>query len=381
VGDKILVRMADRLARHELFGAPEGTLVGRMGGDEFAVWLPGLDGANSAGALARGAMKALTEPIEIEGYRLEIGASVGIAIHPRHGVNAASLLRCADVAMYVAKKNGEGVSSYEAASDPYSPARLGLISQLPEAIRSAQFEVVYQPRIQLASGLPNGFEALVRWNHPEHGLLTPDRFIHLAELSDNIRPLTMLVLDAALAQLARWRAMGHAVDVSVNLSARHLADHGCPDAVAEALARHGVEADALELEITESALIADPERATTTMRDIFAKGIRIAIDDFGTGYSSLSHLKRLPIHALKIDLSFVMHMLVNEQDRVIVESIVGLAHNLGFTVVAEGIEDEATLKRLGAIGCDEGQGFFIGRPMCAAEATRWLATGAAALTA
>lgn len=373
VGDKILVRMAERLVRHEQFGAPDGTLIGRMGGDEYALWLPGLDGQASATALAREVLKMLTEPISIEGYRLEIGASIGVAIHPRHGVNAADLLRCADVAMYVAKKNGEGVSAYDPSTNPYSPARLGLISQLPAAIRSREFEVVYQPRVQLASGLPFGFEALVRWNHPDLGCITPDRFIHLAELSDNIRPLTMLILDDALAQLAAWRELGHAVDISVNISARHLADPACPAAFAAALARHGVEPTALELEITESALIADPERATATLRDIFSKGIRIAIDDFGTGYSSLSHLKRLPIHALKIDLSFVMHMLKNEQDAVIVESIVGLAHNLGFNVVAEGIEDEATMKRLETIGCDEGQGYFIGRPMSAADATRWLA--------
>ncbi|MBL8520687.1 MAG: EAL domain-containing protein [Betaproteobacteria bacterium] len=373
VGDKILVRMAERLARHAAFGAPDGTLLGRMGGDEYALWLPAVDGLAGAERLARAAQGVLTEPIEIEGYRLELGATVGIALHPRHGHSASQLMRCADVALYVAKRNGSGVATYDAGSDPYSPARLSLISQLSGAIRAHQFEVYYQPRVHLASGVPCGFEALVRWNHPEMGLLSPDKFIHLAELSDNIRPLTLSILDDALAQLARWRAAGYAVDVSVNLSARHLSDPHCAESIAAGLKRHALEPSALELEITESALIADPERATITLQEIFAEGVRIAIDDFGTGYSSLSHLKRLPLHALKIDVSFVRHMLDSEQDAVIVESIVGLAHNLGYNVVAEGIEDRATLSRLTAIGCDEGQGYYFGRPMRAVDATRWLA--------
>ncbi len=373
VGDKILVRMAERLMRYEAFGAPDGTILGRMGGDEYAVWLPALEGLAEAEKLARAALRVLTEPIEIEGYRLELGASVGISMHPRHGANASQLMRCADVALYVAKRNGSGVATYDSANDPYSPARLSLISQLPGAIRAHQFEVYFQPRVHLGSGVPYGFEALVRWNHPELGLLSPDKFIHLAELSDNIRPLTLSILDDALAQLARWRAAGHAVDISVNLSARHLSDPNCAATIAECVKRHALEPAALELEITESALIADPERATITLQEIFAEGIRIAIDDFGTGYSSLSHLKRLPLHALKIDVSFVRHMLESEQDAVIVESIVGLAHNLGYNVVAEGIEDQATLERLTSMRCDEGQGYYFGRPMRAVDATRWLA--------
>jgi diguanylate cyclase (GGDEF)-like protein/PAS domain S-box-containing protein len=378
VGDKILVRMAERLMRHEVFGAPAGTILGRMGGDEYALWLPAVEGLAEAERLARAALRVLTEPIEIEGYRLELGASVGISMHPRHGANASQLMRCADVALYVAKRNGSGVAAYDAASDPYSPARLSLISQLPGAIRARQFEVYFQPRMHLASGMPYGFEALVRWNHPELGLLSPDKFIHLAELSDNIRPLTLSILDDALAQLVRWRNAGHAVDISVNLSARHLSDPNCAASIAECLKRHALEPAALELEITESALIADPERATITLQEIFAEGIRIAIDDFGTGYSSLSHLRRLPLHALKIDVSFVRHMLESEQDAVIVESIVGLAHNLGYNVVAEGVEDRATLSRLTSMGCDEGQGYYFSRPMRAVDATKWLAEAGAA---
>jgi EAL domain-containing protein (putative c-di-GMP-specific phosphodiesterase class I) len=226
--------------------------------------------------------------------------------------------------------------------------------------------------VRLADGAVRGFEALVRWNHPRHGLLPPARFVPLAELSDVIRPLTLWVLDEALRQQRVWRDRGCDVLVSVNLSARHLMDEGCATRIAESLARAGAEPTALELEITESAIIADPERARATLERVRALGVRVAIDDFGTGFSSLSHLKRLPLNALKIDVSFVRQMLASAADRAIVESTIHLAHDLGLAVVAEGIEDEATRDALRAQGCDEGQGYLVARPMPAAEATAWL---------
>jgi EAL domain-containing protein (putative c-di-GMP-specific phosphodiesterase class I) len=217
-----------------------------------------------------------------------------------------------------------------------------------------------------------GFEALVRWQHPRLGLVSPARFVPLAELSDVIRPLTLWVLDEALRQQREWRDRGRDVRISVNLSARHLMDENCGTRIAEALARAGADPRSLELEITESAIIADPERARTTLERIRALGVQVAIDDFGTGFSSLSHLKRLPLNALKIDVSFVRQMLASPADRVIVESTIHLAHDLGLTVVAEGVEDSATLEALRAHGCDEGQGYHVGRPMPAAEAGAWL---------
>jgi len=240
-------------------------------------------------------------------------------------------------------------------------------------VRGDELRLAYQPRVAIADGSLRGVEALVRWQHPRLGLLAPGRFVPLAELSDVIRSLTRWVLDAALAQQAAWRATGRSVPVSVNFSARHLMDEACADHIERSLAAHGCDPACLEIEITESALIADPERAAATLERIRALGVRIAVDDFGTGYSSLAHLRRLPLHTLKIDVSFVSHMLASAADRAIVASTIHLAHDLGFAAVAEGIEDGATLAALAAMGCDEGQGFHLGEPMTPAALENWLA--------
>jgi diguanylate cyclase (GGDEF)-like protein/PAS domain S-box-containing protein len=370
VGDVLLQRVAATLL--EGIGPYAGACVARLGGDEFALWIPGSTDPGIAGAAASHVLAALTAPIDIEGYRLEVGASVGIALAPAHATTSSGLLRCADVAMYAAKRTGSSHAAYDAAQDPYSTERLALLSELGAAVRGGELRVHYQPRVRLADGAVRGFEALVRWNHPRHGLLPPARFVPLAELSDVIRPLTLWVLDEALRQQRAWRDRGRDVFVSVNLSARHLMDDGCATRIAESLARSGAEPTALELEITESAIISDPERARATLERIRALGVRVAIDDFGTGFSSLSHLKRLPLNALKIDVSFVRQMLASAADRAIVESTIHLAHDLGLAVVAEGIEDGATRDALRAHGCNEGQGYFVARPMPAAEASAWL---------
>ncbi len=371
IGDTLLVKIARRLASENEVGKRRGR-VARLGGDEFAVWLENIDGSDIAGQVASRALSAITAPFDLEGYRLEVGASIGVALHPEHGVNASDLLRCADIAMYVAKRRGTGYALYNVAEDPYSAKRLSLMSQLGEAVRGGQLELHYQPKMNLARHSPSGFEALVRWRHPLLGLLPPSQFIPLAELSDVIQPLTLWVLDEALGKLKAWLRSGRSLHMAVNLSARLLMDDACPQQVQRLLEKHGVDPQLLELEITESAIIADPERASLTLRRIHAMGVKISIDDFGTGYSSLSHLKRLPLNALKIDVSFVSQMLANEQDAVIVASTIALAHNLGLTVVAEGIEDVNTEERLCALGCDEGQGYLYGRPMPAAEASVWL---------
>ncbi|MEO8102863.1 MAG: EAL domain-containing protein [Betaproteobacteria bacterium] len=376
VGDSLLVKIGRRLASENDAGSMCRGRVARFGGDEFAIWLERVDDPPIGERVASRALSAITAPFDIEGYRLEVGASIGIAQYPEHGNNASDLLRCADIAMYVAKRQGSGYAVYRAAEDPYSPKRLTLMSQLGEAVRGGQLELHYQPRMNLARHSPSGFEALVRWRHPQLGLLPPAQFIPLAELSDVIRPLTLWVLDEALGRLQAWSQAGRSLHMAVNLSARHLMDDACPVQVQRLLDKHGVDPQRLELEITESAIIADPERATHTLQRIHEMGVKISIDDFGTGYSSLSHLKRLPLNALKIDVSFVTHMLANEQDAVIVESTIALAHNLGLSVVAEGIEDARTEARLRELGCDEGQGYLFGRPMAAAETFAWLETRA-----
>lgn len=374
-GDILLERIA-RLLERGMAQCCDGQ-VARLGGDEFAVWIPGMAAPREAQAVAQSVLALLTSPIDIEGYRLEVGASVGVAVAPAHAGTASELMRCADVAMYAAKRRGSSHATYDASQDPYSTDRLALLSELGEAVRAGQMRVHYQPRVRLVDGAVRAFEALVRWEHPRLGLLPPSRFVPLAELSDVIRPLTFWVLGTALLQQREWRDLGRDVRVSVNLSARHLMDEGCATQIEQLLITHGVDPSALELEITESAIIADPERARATLERIRALGTRVAIDDFGTGFSSLSYLKRLPLNALKIDLSFVRQMLSSPPDRAIVESTIHLAHDLGFSVVAEGVEDEATLASLRAHGCDEGQGFFFGRPMAAPEALAWLAANRA----
>jgi len=366
VGDRLLARVAQRLDREmKRFSGGE---VARLGGDEFAIWIPLVHSPEEARLIASHAHAAAVAPIEIDGLRLELGASMGIALAPDHADNAGGLMRCADVAMYAAKESHQGHVLYDAALDPYTHERLVLLSELADAVRRREIVVHFQPRVKLADGRLAGFEALARWNHPRLGMLLPGRFIPLAELSDAIAPLTLCVLDSALAAQSLW---GPDVKVSVNLSARHLLDERCAAQVRDALQQHRTPGGCLELEITESALIHDPDRARNVLESIAALGVHVSIDDFGTGYSSLSHLRRLPLNALKIDSSFVRPMLSNAADRTIVASTVALARNLGLGVAAEGIEDAATLEALRAMDCDEGQGFHIARPMDGDEALRW----------
>jgi len=370
VGDALLIRLSRRLEREMASGW--GGQVGRLGGDEFGVWIGDLARDEFAEIAAARALAAITAPLEIEGYRLEVGASVGIAIAPDHGTTPSALLRCADVAMYDAKRQGSGFSVYNVTLDPYSEERLGLLTELGGAMGRGEMRVHYQPRRHLATGRTSGFEALARWQHPRLGLLGPGKFVPLAELSDVIRPLTLWVLETALKQRCAWNHQGGVM--AVNLSARHLLDDSCPEQIGRVISQAGADPSMLELEITESGLIADPDRAQVILERIRDMGVSIAIDDFGTGYSSLSHLKRLPLHTLKIDVSFVRQMLASPADRAIVESTIGLAHQLGLSVAAEGIENSETLEKLRSRGCDEGQGYFIGRPMPAAEATAWMAS-------
>ena len=306
----------------------------------------------------------MAQPILIEGREAaQVTASVGVALAPEQGREFDRLFQLADLAMYEAKHKGIGVAVYDRSLDHNKPERLGLVADLSQAIQERQLCLYFQPKLDLASGRQDGYEALLRWQHPRQGLLLPEAFLPQAELSEIIHPLTDLVLDLALAQLRRWRDAGLDVSVSVNLSARNLVDDRCLHTLARLLAQYRIEPGGLEVEITETALMHDPEQAALRLDRIAALGVRVCIDDYGTGYSSLGYLHRLPIHALKIDRLFVGDMLENEHDAIIVRSTIALAHSLGLKVVAEGVENRATLDLLRGMGCDQIQGYLLAPPM------------------
>lgn len=345
--------------------------VARLGGDEFVVLLPSAD-AEVAIQVARNVLTALEVPVVLEGLPLQIEAGIGIAVFPDHGEEADLLLRRADVAMYAAKQTGSGYAVYAAERDHYSPRRLALMGELRHAIDQNQLVLLYQPQVHLPTGRVTGVEALVRWQHPQHGLIPPDQFIPLAERTGLIKPLTLWVLNMALRQCQAWHHAGFDLMVAVNLSARNLQDPHLPGQVAALLRQCGVAPNRLELEITESILMADPARAMDSLMRVSALGVRLSIDDFGTGYSSLGYLKKLPVDAIKVDKSFVIDMAVADDSAMIVRSTIDLAHNLGLTVVAEGVENQHVLERLVALGCDAAQGYHLSRPVSVVELARWL---------
>jgi diguanylate cyclase (GGDEF)-like protein/PAS domain S-box-containing protein len=350
----------------------EADTAARLGGDEFAVLLPRAD-AIEAEAAARRLLGALELPFMVDGHPVEVGGSIGIAVYPTHGADPGTLLRRADVAMYVAKRSQSELSLYSADQDQNTPDRLSLAAELRTAMEQDQLELFYQPKADMVSGRITSVEALVRWRHPQRGLVPPDEFIPLAEQSGQVRVLTRWVLQAALRQLKHWQDSGRLLAMAVNLSMRDLQDPGMPDTVASLLDTWGVSSALLKLEITESTLMADPAQAMEIVRRLSAMGVRIAIDDFGTGYSSLAYLKRLAVHELKVDQSFVRHVVTDSHDVAIVRSTINLAHELGLEVVAEGIEDQPTWDLLAKLGCDTAQGYFISKPMPAAQLDTWLA--------
>jgi diguanylate cyclase (GGDEF)-like protein len=368
VGDMLLREIGPRL--NAVLGN-DISLLCRLGGDEFAIAAPRAD-EESIKQLAKKLLTALREPFYVAGTTLEIGGSIGIALFPQQGTDSHVLLRYADVAMYAAKRSGSGVALYDPREDQHSPDRLALMNELNAGIRADQLILHYQPKIDVATRRIVGFEALVRWQHPRRGRLGPDAFIPLAELGDTIQPLTLQVVRMALMQQQLWRARSLPHHMAVNLSARNLIDDNCIAQLKLLIAEFEVEPGTLEFEITETALMSDPAGAATTLRSLAQLGVRLSIDDFGTGYSSLSHLNRLPIHALKIDRSFVRSMANNPQDAVIVQSTIGLAHNLKLQVVAEGVEDIEALTLLQYSGCDLAQGYYIGRPLPAADVEQQL---------
>jgi diguanylate cyclase (GGDEF)-like protein len=366
-GDQLLASIAHRLVAEV---GPHGT-VARLGGDEFGILLTGATSSNAA-QTAVGILAALEEPFSVDSFPLEITASLGIALLPAHGHNAVSAIRRADVALYAAKAEHSGWEVYRADQDKSSRRRLALAAELRRAIGDEQLDVYYQPVADLRTGNVTGMEALVRWPHPEHGMLGPDDFVPIAEHTGLIRPLTFYVLRDALRRCGQFRAEGFDLDVAVNLSVRSVLDVSLPDLVADILDEHGLEPRSLVLEITESSVMADPARSIGVLDRLSALGVSIAIDDFGTGYSSLSYLRRLPVDEVKIDRSFVSGMIANESDMVIVRSTIDLARNLGLRVVAEGVEDVTTWDLLAGLGCDAAQGYYLSRPVPAHAFVGWL---------
>ena len=372
-GDALLRQFAQRLQLALADGAHASAKVARLGGDEFAVLLPGT-GIAQARQMAARILASLETPLSLEDQTVDISASLGIAGYPEHAASSHTLLSIAEVAMYAAKQRKDGAVVYDAMIDSSSEKNLSLLSELRSAMERDEFRLRVQPKIRLDTGQVVGFESLVRWAHPERGFLFPDDFIAFAEQTGFIRILTRWVLEQSAALCQQLAAMGIDLKVSVNLSPRDLLDQDLPLKFGEILARHQLAPSSFCLEITESAIMDDPIRAQQTLERLHAMGFSLSIDDFGTGYSSLAYLKHLPVDELKIDKSFVLNMEHDIDDTKIVRSTIDLGHNLGLRVVAEGIESEAVWHLLAALGCDQGQGYFMGRPIPGDQLIDWIET-------
>ncbi len=367
VGDQLLAQVGPRL----LEALRESATVARLGGDEFAVLLPRVDGLKGATDIAARLRQALAKGFIVDGVELDIDASIGVAMAGIHGDDAQTLLRRADIAMYVSKMQKRGVVVYDPANDGHSPERLSLLGQLRHAIHADELFLLYQPKIDLNTGVLVGVEALVRWMHPDRGIVPPDDFIPLAERTGLIVQLTQFVLKTALLQVRAWSDSGRRIPVAVNISAIDLGDVDFAGKVKRLLQEHQVPSDLISMEVTESAVMLEPMRATRVLNELDAMGVRISIDDFGAGYTSLAHLQKLPISELKIDRSFISALDDNSADAVVVQTMIELAHSLKMKVVAEGIETPLGMRRLLALGCDVGQGYHLCRPVPPSALEEW----------
>jgi diguanylate cyclase (GGDEF)-like protein len=368
VGDQLLAAVGPRLADT----LREDDLMARLGGDEFGVLVRDVTDDATAIAIAERLMDGLHHPVSVDELDLDVSASIGIAFFPDHAQDADTLLRHADVAMYASKDAGTPYEVYSEIIDTHKPELMKLVSQVRPAIDDGQFRMYLQPKIRLADGRVAGAEALIRWHHPTLGLLVPGDFIPMVEKTVLLQPLTHWALNDVLQAWRRWSDNGIRIPVAVNVSPRTLLDQDFPEVVARLLDRWGVPPRFLKLELTENFLVADSGRSDAVLNGLSQVGVGLSIDDFGTGFSSLSYLKRLPIEEIKIDRSFVSHMLDRVDDFTIVRATVELGKNLGLRVVAEGVQDRDTFDRLGDFGCDEAQGFYIARPLEAEEFWRWL---------
>jgi diguanylate cyclase (GGDEF)-like protein len=369
-GDALIRQVGERL----LACVRPGDTVGRIAGDEFAVVLADMARPDDAALVAQKILDAIARPFDLGGNEAYVGASIGIAAFPDDGDDAATLLKNADIAMYRAKEQGRnGYRFFTAEMNQRTLAKAQLNTDLRRAIERAEFTLHYQPKVDLADGRLRGLEALLRWNHPQRGMVPPAEFIPALEDSGLILPVGEWVIAEACAQLRRWQQAGCApVPVAVNLSPKQFRRRDLDRLIREALEREGMPAELLELEITESSLMEDPEDAVRSMHDLRAAGLKISIDDFGTGYSSLSYLTRLPLSALKIDRSFVRDAGDSEEAASIVRAVINMAQNLRFTVIAEGVETQEQVAFLRKHGCDQAQGYFFGRPVSAEQTAKLL---------
>jgi diguanylate cyclase (GGDEF)-like protein len=365
-GDYVLQEVSSRLL--EL--VRDSDTLARVGGDEFALLLPGTE-MESAIKICHKVSLSLDEPFVIEGHRFNVGVSIGVAAYPDHGSDSETLLHQADTAMYEAKKNDVIYAIFHPSQDRASLDRLILISELREAIAKNHLVLHYQPKVSPKDMKLTGVEALVRWQHPEKGLIQPDEFIPLVEQAGLSKHLTHWVLDNAMEQCVLWKKDNISVTISVNLSIKNLHDFDFPNDLAMLLDKWNVDPEMILLEVTESCMVVAPERVNKVVCKLKEMGFHLSIDDFGTGYSSLSYLRKFPAREIKIDKSFVMDMNSNEDNAVIVRSTIEMVHNIGFTVVAEGVEDKETCQLLADLGCDNIQGFHICRPLPAAKLQKW----------
>ncbi len=378
-GDRLLVMVGERIRTR----LRESDTVARFGGDEFALLIPTADTEAKAETVAQKVQKALETPIGLDGFLLNVEGSIGITMFPEHGDDPQTLLKRADAAMYVAKRTKSGYAMYEPTGELQSRDRLLLMGEFRQAIERDELVLNYQPEVEPHSGDIVAVEALVRWRHPTRGMLSPDQFIPFAEQTGLIRPLTHYVIETAIRQVRSWRnRSGEPIRLAVNLSARDFEDPDLPAHVEKVLRAHEMPPDQLKLEITETVVMADAARSLKTLAALREMGVQLSIDDFGTGYSSLSYLRRLPVDEIKIDRSFVVDIVADQGASAIVRAMIDLAHSLDRTVVAEGAEDEATLRSLAAYGCDAVQGYYFTRPLPAEDilklisgAPPWLAHG------
>jgi diguanylate cyclase (GGDEF)-like protein len=366
-GDNLLQQVGARL-RAEI--AAEFT-VAHMGGDEFAI-LVEPESLTHAVSVAEHVLRCFEPPFVVGDLPVETGVSIGMALCPEHGTNPNALVQRADVAMYQAKGARTGFAVYEPEHDPYSVAALSLVPELRQATESGNLLLHYQPKVAVDTGHVLGVEALLRWNHARLGIIGPDRFIPVAERTGLIKQITLFVLGESMRQSQEWSRNGIDLNLAVNLSAYSLHDPTLTNDIEEALAKWSVPAESVELEITESALMADPVRASATLRQLTDMGLQIAIDDFGTGYSSLSRLRELPVSTIKIDKAFTLGLPRSDDDMAIVRSTIDLAHNLGLAAVAEGVESEHVWRSLAELGCDFAQGDYVSRPVAADALSNWV---------
>jgi diguanylate cyclase (GGDEF)-like protein/PAS domain S-box-containing protein len=367
-GDHVLQKAARRLQQF----ARKTTLIARLGGDIFALLITPLADTEQSSRTAYEILEAFATPLKLEGYTIDVEMSIGIALYPDHGEDANALMALAEVAMEAAKSAHSRIAMYDAGMEQYTLEHLQLAGELRHAIKRNELVLHYQPKIDMKEKCIIGVEALVRWQHPEKGYMVPDLFIPMAEQTGLIHPLTYWVLNEAFAQISRWHQQGLKLIIAVNLAVHNLLDAQLVDVIAKGLQDWEVEPSWLMLEITESGLMAEPVRAQKTLHQLHAMGIRLSIDDFGTGHSSLAYLKDLPMHELKIDQSFVLNMSSDETQTMIVRTTIGLAHNLGLTTTAEGVETQAVWDQLEMLNCDVAQGYFISQPLAAADFKQWL---------